>query len=264
MIDELLVAPDTPDGIGRRNARNGDLLSVSVSSAIALSRQANLLSSGSAGLDSILGGGYEEGKITEAFGASNTGKTQLAFQAAVMASARGWKSVFVDTESTFRPERIEDIARARGLDAKAALESVFAVRARDVQDQVQVLARMGNDSRVSSAKLVVVDTVSKNFSLEFPDRERVGKRQSALGVYLNGVARDAFLHRRTVILTNRVASVTRDGETRDINLGGLTLQRFVSKSVRMERRGSTVYASLVGAPDEGKQVALRILERGFD
>jgi DNA repair protein RadA len=259
----LLVAPDVPDGIDP-NRRKGDLISMSLSSAIDLSRHANLLGSGSAGLDSILGGGYEEGKITEVFGASNTGKTQLAFQATVMASARGWRSAFVDTESTFRPERIEDMARARGLDAKAALEHVFAVRARDVKDQVQVLSRMGNDPRVSSAKLVIVDTVTKNFSLEFPDRERVGKRQSALGVYLNGVARDAFLHRRIVILTNRVASVTRDGETRDVNLGGLTLQRFVSKSVRLERRGSNVYANLVGARDEKKPVALRLAERGFD
>ncbi len=257
-FDEHHVAPDIEVG------RKDHLLSISLGRTIDLARRANLLNSGSAGLDSLLGGGYKEGTITEVFGASNTGKTQLAFQAAVMASTRGWKSVFVDTESTFRPERIEDIATARGLDAKAALESIFAVRARDVEDQVQVLARMSSDPRVSSAKLIVVDTVTKNFSLEFPDRERMGKRQSALGVYLNGVARDAFLHRRVVILTNRVASVTRDGETLDVNLGGLTLQRFVGKSVRLQRRGSSVYASLVDGREQEGPVALRISERGFD
>jgi DNA repair protein RadA len=260
-IGEPPVAPDTPDGIRDQSGLNGDLITINLKRAIDISHHANLLTSGSAAIDTMLGGGFEEGKITEVFGASNSGKTQLAFQAAVMASTRGWKSVFVDTESTFRPERIEDIARARGLDAKAALESVFAVRARDVEDQVKVLARMSSDPRVNSAKLVIVDTVTKNFSLEFP--ERVGKRQSALGVYLNGVARDAFLHRRIAILTNRVASVTRGGETRDVNLGGLTLQRFVGKSVRLERRGSNVYANVVSGRDERKPIVLQIGERGF-
>lgn len=215
-------------------------------------------------MDALLGGGFEEGKITEVFGPSNSGKTQLAMQAAVIAASRRWKSVYVDTESTFRPERVVQMAESRGLDAKEALESVFSVRARDVEAQSHVLKRMADDPRVSSAKLVVVDTVTKNFSLEFPDRERTGRRQGALGVYLNRIVIDAYLHRRVVLLTNRVASVTRNGASQDVNVGGLTLGRFVSKSIRLRRDGSYVYARVEYPRNAAAPIKCQLSEKGFE
>ncbi len=156
------------------------------------------------------------------------------------------------------------IAESRGIDAKAALESVYSVRARDVEAQSHVLRRMADDPRVSSAKLVVVDTVTKNFTLEFPGRERTGRRQGALGAYLNRVAVDAYLHRRVVLLTNRVASITVDGESRDVNVGGLTLGRFVSKSLRLTREGAYVYASVESPRTPGSKARCQISERGFE
>src|SRR6266480_1359569 len=215
------VAPD-------QDAAHFDgLKSLSFAEALKVARSLGNLSTGSSGLDRLTGGGYQEGRITEVFGPSNSGKTQLAIQATVMAAALGWKSVYVDTESTFRPERLVQMAETRGLDAKTVLEGVFCLRARDVEAQSHVLKRMVDDPRVSPAKLVVVDTVTKNFSLEFPGRERTGRRQGALGSYLNRIALDAYLHRRVVLLTNRVASITRDGVSLDVNVGGLTLERFV-------------------------------------
>jgi len=238
------------------------LRSLTFAEALETAKGLGKLSTGSAGLDGLLGGGYEEGKITEVFGASNTGKTQLATQATVMAAAKGWRSVYVDTESTFRPERVLQMAESRSLDSRAALESVYSLRARDVEAQSHVMKRMADDPRVSSAKLVVVDTVTKNFSLEFPDR--VGRRQGALGVYLNRIAIDAYLHRRVVLLTNRVASITRNGMSQDVNVGGLTLGRFVSKSVRLLREGGYVYAS-IEAPHEGaRRVKCQLSEKGFE
>ena len=116
-------------------------------------------------------------------------------------------------------------------------------------------------TRVSSAKLVVVDTVTKNFSLEFPDR--VGRRQGALGEYLNRVALDAYLHRRVVLLINRVASITRDGASQDVGVGGLTMERFVSKSIRLRKEGGSLYAN-VELPKDGKAIRYRLSEKGFE
>ena len=253
----MLVSPDQdalPDG----------LKSLTFAEALKVARGLEKLSTGSSGLDALLGGGYEQGKITEVFGPSNSGKTQLAIQATVMAASMGWKSVYVDTESTFRPERVVQMAESRSLEAKNALESVYSVRARDVEAQSRVLKRMVDDPRVSSAKLVVVDTVTKNFSLEFPDRERVGRRQGALGAYLNRISLDAYLHRRVVLLTNRVASVTRDGVSQDVSVGGLTLGRFVSKSVRVRREGAYVYASLEYPRSATPPIKCRLSEKGFE
>jgi DNA repair protein RadA len=239
------------------------LKSITFAEALETAKSLGRLSSGSAGIDELLGGGYEEGKITEVFGASNSGKTQLAIQATVMAAAKGWRSVYVDTESTFRPERVVQMAESRGLDAKAALDSVYSVRGRDVEAQTRVLRRMVDDPRVSSSKLVVVDTVTKNFTLEFPGRERTGRRQGALGAYLNRIAIDAYLHRRVVLLTNRVASVPREGISQEVDLGGLTLRRFVSKSIRLRREGASVYANLE-SPDPGLPIRCQLTQKGFE
>jgi DNA repair protein RadA len=240
------------------------LKSLSFAEALEVAKSLGKLSTGSQALDGLLSGGYEEGRITEVFGASNSGKTQLAMQATVMASAMGWKSVYVDTESTFRPERVVQIAESRGMEARAALESVYSLRARDVDAQTHVLGRMADDPRVSSAKLVVVDTVTKNFTLEFPGRERTGRRQGALGAYLNRVAIDAYLHRRVVLLTNRVASITVGGASKDVNVGGLTLGRFVSRSVRLRKEGGNVYANLESPPGAGPHVRCRLSEKGVE
>jgi RecA/RadA recombinase len=240
------------------------LKSFTFAQALEIARDLGKLSTGSAGLDGLLGGGYEEGRITEVFGASNSGKTQLAIQATVMAAARGWKSVYVDTESTFRPERVVQIAESRDLETKAALDSVYSLRARDVDAQSQVLRRMADDPRVSSAKLVVVDTVTKNFTLEFPGKERTGRRQGALGAYLNHIAVDAYLHRRVVLLTNRVASITVGGMSMDVNVGGLTLGRFVSKSIRLRREGSYVRARVEYPRNAGQPIRCRLSEKGLE
>jgi len=241
----------------------GGLKSLTFSEALKVARSLGKLSTGSSGLDNLTRGGYEEGKITEVFGPSNSGKTQLAIQACVMATARGWKSVYVDTESTFRPERLVQMAESRGVDAEAALESVFSLRARDVEAQSRVLKRMVEDPRVSPAKLVVVDTVTKNFSLEFPGTEKTGRRQGALGSYLNRIANDAYLHRRVILLTNRVASITRNGVSLDVSVGGLTVGRFVSKSIRLAREGGFVYANLE-FPTEAGRIESKITEKGFE
>jgi len=241
----------------------GPLRSFTFAEAMQIARSLGRLGTGSEELDGLLGGGYEEGKITEAFGASNSGKTQLAMQATVMAAARGWKSVYVDTESTFRPERVAQMAESRGLDPSAALGSVYSLRAEDVDAQTHVLRRMADDPRVSSAKLVVVDTVTKNFTLEFPGRERTGRRQGALGAYLNRIAIDAYLHRRVVLLTNRVASITVSGASRDVNVGGLTLGRFVSKSLRLRREGAYVLADLEPSRESG-HARCRLSEKGVE
>jgi RecA/RadA recombinase len=257
----------------RLDKMEGSLLSYSLDEALRVARARGRLRSGSEAIDRLLGGGYEEGKITEVFGPSNSGKTQLAMQATVMAASIGWQSLYVDTEATFRPERVVQMAEARGLDASEVLDRIYSTRARDVAAQSEVLGKMAHDPRVRSAKLVVVDTVTKNFSLEFPDSERVGRRQGALGVYLNRIAIDAYLHARVVLLTNRVAKVTRDGVSQDVGVGGLTLGRFVSRSVRLARergfmRGfvrATLESPAPLVPDE-RAVAMEchLSQRGFE
>ncbi|GAG95675.1 unnamed protein product, partial [marine sediment metagenome] len=99
------------------------------------------LSTGSVELDKLLEGGVETGSITEIFGEFRTGKTQLCHTLCVTAQmpindggAEG-KAVYIDTEGSFRPKRLEQIAERFGLDPTVALENVAYARAHNSEHQ---------------------------------------------------------------------------------------------------------------------------------
>ncbi len=89
------------------------------------------INSGSSALDNLLGGGFETGAITEAYGAYGAGKSQLAHSLAVNCIRQFPDAhvIFIDTESTFRPERIIDIAKAQGLEPEKVLKQIKVARA---------------------------------------------------------------------------------------------------------------------------------------
>ncbi|MDP2840878.1 MAG: ATPase domain-containing protein, partial [Candidatus Methanoperedens sp.] len=49
-------------------------------------------------IDDLLGGGFERGIVTQIYGASGTGKTNICIQLAVVTVHSGKKVVFIDTE----------------------------------------------------------------------------------------------------------------------------------------------------------------------
>lgn len=209
-------------------------------------------------------GGYRAGEIVEVFGESKTGKTQLAIQAVLSAASSRLGAVFVDTEGTFRPERLAKMSELRGEDPKAVLSRVFSIRAETTARQIESVSMMQNDPRVAGSKMLVVDTVSKNFSVEFGGERRLKLRQSLLSVYVNKLARDAVLNDRAVLLTNRVASRASFGRRSEVAVGGRSLRRFVTKAIHLTRRGTVVDATLMGRDDDGGALSCSITEKGFE
>jgi DNA repair protein RadA len=239
-------------------------LEISLNEAISIAKERKIISSGSAQIDILLQGGYRTGELVEVFGASKTGKTQLAMQAALSAAANGHNVVFVDTEGTFRPERIVRMAELRGFDGAEMLPKLFCIRAENTRQQIDSVHLMRMNKKVSDSRLVIVDTVSKNFGLEFVGKSQTPLRQSQLEIYLNYLVRDAYLRDRAVILTNRVASIiTRTGE-KEVDIGGATLRRMVSKVFYLRREGSNIYASLLIDDRELSRIRCSITERGFE
>lgn len=191
-------------------------------------------------MDRLLGGGYREGTLTRFFGRSNSGKSQLAMQAALCAAAEGKDSLFVDTEGSFRPERLEQMAGARGWTVAGLLERVLVVRSDSAAEQMEAVRRMGTRGATSSCRLVIVDTLTRNFSLDLPGRANLSSRQGALGVHLSEMARDAYLNGRAYVLTNRVTF----GQGGDVGIGGKTVEQLVHRSVMLEREGKDVRATM--------------------
>jgi RecA/RadA recombinase len=221
------------------------------------------ISSGAEALDRILGAGFRTGEMVEVFGASGTGKTQLAIQSSLSAASAGFTCAYIDAEGQFRPERLSSICENRGYDPAKILPLVYCVRAENTQQQLGSIAMINENENLRDCKLVVVDTVTKNFTLEYGGSRMVANRQTALGAYLNRLARDAYIHDRAVLLLNRVASVGLDEGAREVDIGGETLRHFVQKVVRLRRRGEEVYASLADERTQS-EVRMRITDRGLE
>ena len=208
-------------------------------------------SSGSTKLDGLLGGGYRAGTLTEIFGKSNSGKSQLAMQASVEAASLGHRVLYIDTEGSFRPERLEQMSLARGRDAAGILERVVCVRSDSAAEQMEAVRRMQSRAATTSCRMVVVDTLTRNFSVDLPGATNLASRQGAIGVHLSEMSRDAYLNGRAYVLTNRVTF----GPTHDVPIGGKTVEQLVGASVRLERTGASVAATRV---ENGRSVLLEV------
>ncbi len=163
--------------------------------------------SGSSAVDKLLGGGFETGGITETYGPYGAGKSQMAHTLAVMAQAHIKDStvVFIDTESTFRPERIIEIAKAHGFDSKKALKNLQVARAYNSDHQMLLAEKIEELIKNGlNVKLVIVDSLTAHFRAEFIGRGTLAERQQKLNRHMHTLAKLADVYNLCVYVTNQV------------------------------------------------------------
>ncbi|KAG2178816.1 hypothetical protein INT43_001662 [Umbelopsis isabellina] len=172
------------------------------------------ISTGSKQLDSLLGGGIQSMSITEAFGEYRTGKTQLAHTLCVrvqlplnMGGANG-KAAYIDTEGTFRPDRIRSIAQGCKVDDDIALENIIVARAYNSDHQMELItelaARFAEEK--GAYKLLVVDSIIALFRCDFSGRGELAERQQKLGVMLNRLVKVSEEFNVAVFVTNQMCA----------------------------------------------------------
>jgi len=172
----------------------------------------NKLTTGSKMLDELLGGGLETQSITEAHGAFGSGKSQLAHQLAVTAQlpieqgGLEGQSVFIDTEQTFRPERIKQMAEGLGMDPSKALENVFVARAYNSDHQVLLAEKAEEIIKNKNIKVIIVDSLMASFRSDYTGRGELSNRQQKLNRHLHQLQRLADVHNLVVYVTNQVMS----------------------------------------------------------
>ncbi len=168
------------------------------------------ISTSSKELNELLGGGVETEAITESYGRFASGKTQLGFQITVNTMLPRDKGglegnvLFVDTEGTFRPERIETIAAAAGLDPKEALDRIIVVRATTTDQQILTIDRADKLIQEKNIKLIVVDSLMALFRSEFIGRGALGERQQKLNQHIHKLQTLADKFYLAVYITNQV------------------------------------------------------------
>ncbi len=167
------------------------------------------ISTGSKQFDGLIGGGFETGAISETFGAFGTGKSAIAHQLAVNAQLLEENKalvVWIDTENTFRPERIKQIAEAQGLDAGEVLRNIRCVRAYNSDHQMLVAEKVEDliKQEEQPVRLVIVDSLMSHFRAEFIGRGSLAERQQKLNKHMHTLMKLADMYKLCVYVTNQV------------------------------------------------------------
>ena len=165
------------------------------------------IKSGSEALDNLLGGGFETGAITEAFASYGSGKTQIgnALAANCLKQFPDSFVAYIDTESTFRPERISSIAKNLDLEAEDALKRIKIARAYNSDHQIMLAEKVGEMIKEGlNVKLLIVDSLTAHFRAEFLGRGTLAERQQKINKHLHSLMKIAELNSIAVYVTNQV------------------------------------------------------------
>jgi len=170
------------------------------------------LTTGSKALDELLGGGFETQAITELFGEFGSGKTQIAHQLCVNVQlpeeegGLNGEAIFIDTENTFRPERILQMAEALGLDGKEALRKIHVASAFNSNHQMMLVERAMEVAKEYPIKLLVVDSLTGHFRAEYIGRGALAERQQKLNKHMHSLLKFARVYNAVICVTNQVAA----------------------------------------------------------
>ena len=172
----------------------------------------NYITTGSPNLNNLLGGkGVETKSMTEVYGAFGSGKSQIGFTLAVnvqLPKEKGGadgKAVVIDTEGTFRPERIRQIAEGIGANPEKVLKNILVARAFNSDHQILLIDKIGEMIKEGeNIKIVIIDSLTAHFRAEVTGRGQLADRQQKLNRYLHNLIKMAEQHNLAVFVTNQV------------------------------------------------------------
>jgi DNA repair protein RadA len=208
------------------------------SSVVGKGEQRRKVFTGSKSLDQLLGGGVSSGRVTEVFGESGVGKTQLCFQLCVNLLAtkddEEGDVVFIDTVGTFRPERIAQMAADR-MSEDDVFKHIFLVNARSSAEQIRAVQN-SRKSAMLNIKMLIIDTLTDNFIYEFHGDNNISSRQISLAHHLHDLVEMALDKDIPIVVTNTVRARMLDiGEALIVETGGNTVAQGVHLRLKLER-----------------------------
>ncbi|KAM0719973.1 hypothetical protein Q7P37_004108 [Cladosporium fusiforme] len=232
------------------------------------------ISTGSRQWDSILNEGFQSGSINEVYGEFRCGKTQLSHTMAVIAQlpkekggAEGRVAV-IDTEGTWRPERIKQISERFGIGHEAANENILYVRAENSEDQHEMLCSLAEPFASGQYRLLIIDSIMAHFRNDFHGRGELNERQGKLGQHLRKLSQMAEEFNITVLIINQVQSdpgasalfASADGRK---PIGGHVLAHASTTRILLRKgRGEERVAKVIDSPDCAEKEATYIITTG--
>jgi len=230
------------------------------------------LTTGSQQLNEMLGGGLETQAITEFYGEFGSGKTQLAHQLAVnvqLPEERGGLDghvVIIDTENTFRPERIRQMAKALELDQEETLSRIHVARAFNSDHQILLVDRANEVANEFPVKLLIIDSLTAHFRAEYVGRGALSDRQQKLNIHMHALQRFADVNNAAVYVTNQVQTnpgIMFGDPTRPIG-GNIVAHTATYRVYIRKSKGEKRIARLVDSPNlPEREVVISVTEAGI-
>ncbi|CAI5720117.1 unnamed protein product [Hyaloperonospora brassicae] len=187
---------------------------VSANTLYLQSQSKMFITTGSEQFDRILGGGLETMSVTEVHGEFRTGKTQLCHTLCVTAQlprsqgGGAGKVAFIDTEGTFRPNRVAEIAKERyNLDPQETLDNIVVARAHSHDAQMDFVTELGvyfADPDQGPFRVLIIDSVTALFRTDFSGSGELSERQQRLNQHLVRLVKHAEEFNIAVLVVNQV------------------------------------------------------------
>jgi len=231
------------------------------------------VTTGSQELDDVLHGGVETGSVIEFFGEYRTGKTQIMHQLCVnvqLPKEKGGlegRALYIDTEGTFRPERIIQMSEGLDLDYKEVLKNIIYGRAYNSDHQILLVKEATNLIKEKNIKLIVIDSLIGHFRSEYIGRGTLAIRQQTINAHLHDLLRLCDIYPDlAIVLTNQVQSKpdTFYGNPLRATGGNIVAHGSTIRIYLRKGKGEQRIAKVIDAPHlpEGEAV-FSILESGI-
>jgi len=250
----------------RQHLVEGGLLSkdfVSASEIYKRRQSIGKITTGTNCLDTLFDGGIETQALTEVYGEFGCGKTQFAHTLSVMVQKPKEEGgldgsvLYIDTENTFRPERIVDIAKAHGMDPDKVLDRIIVARAYNSAHQTLILEESGSVIEENNVKLLVVDSAVGLFRAEYLGRGTLAVRQQKLNHFVHLLVRIAETYDCAALATNQVMAspdVFFGDPTRPV--GGNVVAHTSTYRIYFKKSGKKRIARMVDSPHHPEQEVL--------
>ncbi len=240
----------------------------------ALQKRRSMLrcSTGSYALDDLLLGGIETQALTEFYGEFGSGKSQVCHTLCVTAKqpveAGGLNSsvIYIDTEGTFRPERVEQIARSRGFEPTEILKNIAVCKVYNSSHLELIVKDLGKYIDDFKAKLVVIDSIISLHRAEFSGRGTLADRQQRLNGMLHKLIRLAEIYNIAIVITNQVQSSpdTFFGDPTKAT-GGNVLGHASTYRIYLRKSGENRIAKMMDSPYHPySDTRFTVTEKGAD
>jgi DNA repair protein RadA len=240
---------------------------------VELRKSIRKLTSGCSSLDTLLDGGIETQSLTEFYGEFGSGKSQLCHQLCVtvqLGEAQGGLNgsvLYIDTEATFRPKRVQQIAPRFSIKPKDVLKGIVYAEAYTSNHQTVLLENADKVIKDNNIKLIIIDSVMSHFRSEYIGREMLVNRQQQLNKHLHKLMRLSRAFNTAAVITNQVMASPDAFFSKAVSpVGGHILGHMSHNRIFLRKgRNNMRIAKLTASPNlpEG-EVPLRITERGIE